>query len=365
MTSNKHLLLLGTHDTHIHAVVFDSEARTLTRGASTVASEQPSWLARHPDSNLKDLVYVNGWVEGKLFVYRLLDDQGHLELLSEVSSGGKGPTHFDILPNGSGMFIAHYVSGTVTFHPLDEQGLFTSQAPLSEHIFTPSHSPLKHHRQDHAHVHQIVLHKDEILVPDLGSNKVWRLKWVGESFDVVNEIDGLEDGDGPRHCVVHPHGTHIYVVNELSSQLTIHTLPKDGPSQLINRFSMLPEGDKAESRPTGASEIILLPPTRPGGPLLLITSNRDSPVFDTDTLSLFSVSSTDGADVRRTEKGWMEGIGRHLRGVGADESKKWVAVLGRDGGGLKIFERDGRDGLHLNEVTKLEVENTVMPLWVN
>lgn len=23
---------------------------------------------------------------------------------------------------------------------------------------------------------------------------------------MVNEIDGLEDGDGPRHCVVHPHG---------------------------------------------------------------------------------------------------------------------------------------------------------------
>lgn len=50
MISNKHLLLLGTHDTHIHAIIFDSEARTLTRGASTVASEQPSWLARHPDS---------------------------------------------------------------------------------------------------------------------------------------------------------------------------------------------------------------------------------------------------------------------------------------------------------------------------
>lgn len=50
MTTNKHLLLLGTHDTHIHGVIFDSEARTLTRAASTVASEQPSWLVRHPDS---------------------------------------------------------------------------------------------------------------------------------------------------------------------------------------------------------------------------------------------------------------------------------------------------------------------------
>lgn len=155
------------------------------------------------------------------------------------------------------------------------------------------------------------------------------------------------------------------MVNELSSQLTIHTLPKDGPSQLIDRFSMLPEGDQAESRPTGASEIILLPSTRPGGPLLLITSNRDSPVFEKDTLALFSVSSTDGADVRRTQKGWMEGIGRHLRGIGADESGKWVAVLGRDSGGLNIFERNGADGLVLKEVAKLEVENTVMPLWVN
>lgn len=50
---------------------------------------------------------MNGWVEGKLFVYRLLDDHGRLELLSEASSGGKGPTHLDILPDGSGMFVAH------------------------------------------------------------------------------------------------------------------------------------------------------------------------------------------------------------------------------------------------------------------
>lgn len=119
--------------------------------------------------------------------------------------------------------LTQYGSGTVIFLPLDDQGLFTRHEPLSEHIFTPSHSPLKHHRQEQAHVHQIVLHKSEILVPDLGSNKVWRLKWTGEIFDVVGEISGLEDGDGPRHCVVHPQG-ESYFIHTREQILTASTL---------------------------------------------------------------------------------------------------------------------------------------------
>ncbi|WVQ79088.1 hypothetical protein IAT38_001182 [Cryptococcus sp. DSM 104549] len=362
----RHLLLLGTHDDTIHSAIFDSDALTLTRGATTsTGSLQPSWLIRHPNPDLKDLVYVNGWDDGKVFVYRKVDDKGGLERLAEASTNGLGPTHLAILEDGSELVIAQYAAGNVVLLPLRADGLFAASEPSPERIFTPPFVPLKHHRHEHAHVHQIVLHGDEILAPDLGSNKVWRLKWDGKRISLLGQIDGLEDGDGPRHVVVHPNGSHIYILNEISSVLTVHTLPAEGPSSLVKRFSLLPAGDDGAPRQTGASEIILLPPTRPDGPLLLIASNRDSPVSPTDTLALFSVSSTDGADVQWTKEGWIGGIGRHLRGVGADASGRWVAVLGRDGGGLKMFERVGEDGLELREVARLkEIENAVVPLWV-
>ncbi|KAK8861761.1 hypothetical protein IAR55_002584 [Kwoniella newhampshirensis] len=361
MTS-KHLILLGTHDNYIHSAIFDAEACTLTKGKTTPTNPHPSWLTRHPKH--KDIIYANGHVEGKVFAYKLIDDQGGLALLGQASTGGRGPTHLAVLEDGSEIFMAHYNSGNISVLPLNEQGLFTLSEPTPELIYSPPYSALKHHRQEAPHVHQIIVHRDEIIAPDLGSNKVWRLK---KGFELFGEVSGLEDGDGPRHAVVHPNGTHIYVLNEISSQLTVHTLPPEGgPSELIKRFSMLPASDNGSPRETGGAEIVLLPSIRPDGPLMLIASNRDSPSSDTDTLALFAVSGTDGAEVERTKEGWYAGIGRHLRGVsGDDQGARYVAVLGRDHGGLKVFERVGEDGLQLKEVAKLEdIEKAVVPLWI-
>ncbi|ODN97479.1 hypothetical protein L198_04046 [Cryptococcus wingfieldii CBS 7118] len=358
--ANKHLILLGTHGSEIHSVVFDDEEKTLKRGVSTETGKQPSWLIRHPDPQQRDLVYANQWVDSKIRVYRLVDDQGQLELLGEAESGGEGPTHMAILKDASHIVIAHYVSGNVTLLPLSPDGLFAELKP--SHSWTPPHAPQKHHRQQSSHVHQIVLFEDEIIVPDLGSNVVWRLKWDGQEIQLKGEIGGFEEGDGPRHCVIHPDGLYIYVLSEISSHLTVHALSTAGPP--VKRFSLLPPKDDGAPRPTGASEIVLLPALSAHGPLLLIASNRDSPVSENDTLALFSVSPTQGDLISRKEEGWAKGLGRHLRGVSSDASGRWVVVLGRDAGGVKVFERAGEDGLELKEVGRMEVDNTVAPLWV-
>ncbi|WVQ74628.1 hypothetical protein IAR50_004229 [Cryptococcus sp. DSM 104548] len=356
----KHLILLGTHGKEIRSVIFDEQDKTLTRGVSTETGKQPSWLVRHPDPNLRDLVYANQWVDGKMRVYRLVDDQGRLELLREADSGGEGPTHMAILRDASHIVIAHYTSGNVTLIPLTADGLFAASRP--SHSWTPPHTPQKHHRQQSPHVHQVVLFEDEIIVPDLGSNTVWRLKWDGQGIEVKGEIGGFEDGDGPRHCVIHPDGLYIYVLSEVSSHLTVHALQTTSPP--VKRFSLLPPGDDGAERPTGASGTMLMPGKSTHEPLLLIASNRDSPVSESDTLALFSVSASQGDLVSRTKEGWIYGLGRHLRGIGSDPGERWLVVLGRDRGGVKIFERAGGNGLDLRQVAHLGVDDTVMPLWM-
>lgn len=112
-----------------------------------------------------------------------------------------------------------------------------------------------------------------------------------------------------------------------------------------------------------ASEIILLPALSEGGKHLLICTNRDSPNSEMDALALFSVG--DEGKVERTEQGWITGVGRHLRGMLPDREGRFVAVAGRDGGGVKIFERDQDTGLSLKQVAELEVEQVVVPLWID
>ncbi|WVF66070.1 hypothetical protein IAT40_000809 [Kwoniella sp. CBS 6097] len=392
MTSSKHLILLGTHEKHIHSVIFDSEARTLTRGVSTSRPKQPSWLIRHPVH--PDIIYSNGWVDNKLFVHRLKGEDGTLELLGEADSGGEGPTHFAILPGEQELAVAHYRSGSISVIPLEPSGLFSITSPPPQRIYKTTYSPLKHYRQEAPHVHQVVVHNDEILTPDLGANKVWRWKWdasapvEGEGkkgkLELIGEVsEGLEDGDGPRHLVVHPSGTHVYVLNEVSSSLTVHTLPapgsgSSGTSKLVKRFTMLPPSDnKANDRPTGGAEIILLPSTSvegENGSMLLLCSNRDTPVKgQEDTIALFSVSPTDGAQVERTKTGWTGGIGKHIRAVERDNftsEGKYVCVASRDAGKVVILERtdedgEGGQGLGLKPVASLEgIDKVVVPLWI-
>lgn len=112
-----------------------------------------------------------------------------------------------------------------------------------------------------------------------------------------------------------------------------------------------------------ASEIILLHALHKSGKHLLICTNRDSPNQEGDAIATFAVDD-DGA-VERTEQGWITGVGRHLRGMAADKEGKLVAVAGRDGGGLVIFERDNEEGLTLREVARLEVDKVVCPLWID
>ena len=242
--------------------------------------------------------------------------------------------------------------------------MFLSKKAKPHHIIAlkddPNH-PFRHFRQDKAHCHQVYMFGEEdIVIPDLGSNKVWWTKIAKDksSWEIVGEILGFEESDGPRHCAVHPSGSHLYVLSELSNTLTVHTLPMEdlSKSTVVKRFSILPpedENDKAKEVMT-AAEICLLPPTIPNGPMLLLCSNRDTPRPGGDSIALFSVSSSDGGQVERAPQGWAHHVGLHLRCMQPDPDNKLVVAAGREGGQLVVLRRGGAEGLNLNEVARLE-----------
>jgi len=140
------------------------------------------------------------------------------------------------------------------------------------------------------------------------------------------------------------------------------TVGQPGAPVCISRHSILPSADKDNQAKMLASEIILLPSIN-GGKHLLICTNRDSPNPEGDAIALFSVD--DHGKVERTEQGWITGVGKHLRGMSTDKEGRYIAVAGRDGGGLTIFERDTEKGLTLKEVAQLDVEHVVCPVWID
>jgi hypothetical protein len=67
----------------------------------------------------------------------------------------------------------------------------------------------------------VIIHNDEIIIPDQGCNRVWRLKYSHDSgFTLLGSIDDFEEMDGPRHGVVHPNGVSSAPSKSLHSETT-------------------------------------------------------------------------------------------------------------------------------------------------
>ena len=254
--------------------------------------------------------------------------------------------------------------------PLDPAGRFTSKSTDPARRFYPPYTPSSHPRLDAPHVHQVLCNGDEVITCDLGNNVVWRLardEVAGDgSWLVRGVIDGLAPGDGPRHAVIHPNGKYIYILEEVSSSLTVHTLPPSSDSaaspELLARFSLLPMADRGNQEMI-AAEIALLPPTSPENPSLLILTNRNSTTKEGDALALFTVSA-DGSQVQRAPKPHYHGIGRHIRTLAEDETAEYILTAGRDEGGVVMLQRTGDQGLDLQEVARINLPKVVVAVWM-
>lgn len=62
-----------------------------------------------PCRTISDIVYCNGWVNGKMFCLRVSSD-GQMEILDEADTNGVGPTHMAVMRDPSALLIAHVSS---------------------------------------------------------------------------------------------------------------------------------------------------------------------------------------------------------------------------------------------------------------
>lgn len=108
--------------------------------------------------------------------------------------------------------VRQYASGNVVLVPLDPKtGLFL---PGPSHSLNLPYSTKAHPRQEASHPHHIVFLPNDagILVPDLGSDLCWRLRWTwdeagsGGAWEILDSVRGFPEGSGPRHSVLHPSG---------------------------------------------------------------------------------------------------------------------------------------------------------------
>lgn len=222
-------------------------------GRGTVAhTPSPSFLVQHP--TLPVLYAVNELdPEGTVSAFRV-DADGALTLLAVRPTGGGDPAHLAVTPDARHLLVANYASGSVSVHPLDDDGAPAERSDLL-HLAGSGPDP---DRQAGPHAHMVVPGRDDVLIADLGSDHVWRARLDPTSgrLTLVGPAIAAKPGTGPRHLRHSPDGA-VLLVGELSGTLSWFRPGADG--------SLEQAGEAAATGHAGTvypSEILIRPDGR-------------------------------------------------------------------------------------------------------
>jgi 6-phosphogluconolactonase len=151
------------------------------------------------------------------------EPDGRLGLISTVESKGDSACHLALAPDGLHLVVAHYGSGSVSSFAVGDGGVLSPQIDL---LALDGSGP-DADRQAGPHAHQVVFDRDELLVADLGGDRVHRLRLDGDgALSVAADPVALPPGSGPRHLVVL--GDYLIVACELSAEVWLGGRTDDG-----------------------------------------------------------------------------------------------------------------------------------------
>lgn len=328
-------LLVGTYnsadDAGIHRLRFNSRTGVLQVVAPGVSTRNPSYLAWHPDG--RHVYAVNeaaGPEGGRVSAFAWDVGTGTLALLNQQRSGGSAPCHLAVDDAGRAVVVANYLDGTVAVLPLREDGCLAEACQVVTHEGRGAHES----RQARPHAHQVVFspERHEVLVCDLGVDRVMRYGWnPGGREPLRADLPAwsLPPGAGPRHLVFHPDGLRAYVLGELDSTLTQFSGP--GPLAKWRRFVPVSTLPPSYVGPNAAAALRL----HPGGGLLC-ASNRGH-----DSVALYRLDLDSGVPVAL---GHFSCGGRTPRDMAFDPTGQWLLVANQDSGTVAVFRVDETGG---------------------
>jgi 6-phosphogluconolactonase len=221
----------------------DPATGVLTHLRTAARTPSPSFLVQHP--TLEVLYAVNELDQDGTISAFTVSAGGELTPLSVQPTGGADPAHLAVTPDGRFLLVANYGSGSVAVFPLDAEG---APGERSDLLTLVGGGPVAD-RQDGPHAHMIFPVRDDVLVVDLGSDRVWRCRLdpVAGRLTMLPPAVVTKPGTGPRHLRFSPDGA-LLLVGELSGTLSWYRPAPDGSLDLAGETATTTaEGDNFPS----------------------------------------------------------------------------------------------------------------------
>ena len=194
----------------------DAATGVLTRLGVVARTPSPSFLARHPARPV--LYAVNELGTGTVSAFSVARD-GTLTELSVQPTGGRHPCHLAVSADQRHLLVANYGSGNVSVHPLDADGAIGEHSDLLQ---LAARGPVAD-RQAGPHAHMVAPDPNgpEVLICDLGADRVWRSRLDPLSGRLAPPDPAVvtAPGTGPRHLHRSADGV-LLLVSELAASLS-------------------------------------------------------------------------------------------------------------------------------------------------
>ncbi len=356
-------MFVGTYSDGFYAYEFDQNAGEMVGEGAIAKAEMPnpSYLAIHgnrvyavsemPDTSASVWAWRwggNGFepigsrptglpaVSGSV-----IPSDGSSVIPSEAKESpfrGEDPCY--VSTDGHFLAVANYSGGTLATYRLREDG---SIGPMDTLVVSGTGGP-DMTRQDRPHVHCAIFTPDgkHLLFSEFSADEIGRMDIGPDGIRNYCRAATLHADYGPRHLLFDASGTHLYVIGELSGDITVFDYAAD---TLTERQVI--KADRLDAR--GAADIHLSPDGR-----FLYASLR----LRGDGISVFEV----GADGTLTYVGY-QATGIHPRNFNITPNGRFVLVACRDTDAIEIYARSAETGLLTFTGRVIPVSHPVFVGW--
>lgn len=330
----------------IYTALLDTETGALTEPVLAAPAKHPSFLALSPSGKVLYAAMESGGGAVGAFLVR---EDGTLQELNVVSSGGSGACHVWVDATGRNVLVANYTDGSIAIIRANEDGSLGERTAYVK--FTGSGPDPKRQTKPYGHAVYTDPTNRFVYACDLGSDKVWGFHLdaaAGTLTPMASEAGVVPPGSGPRHLAIHPTGEHLYVANEMGLSVTHFSRDtKTGALKEEETFPTMPEGAPREG--VTVAEIHL----HPSGKFLYVSNRRR------DTIAVYAVRP-DGT------LAWAEeppaGV-KVPRGFHLDPSGRWLIAAGQEDDTLAVHEVDEDTGMLTLTPHRAAVGNPVCILF--
>lgn len=329
----------------IHLFRIDRNSGAMTAAGVHELGTSPSCLALNAAGtrlySANETDRVGEKKEGTVSAFAINREDGKLQLLNTIRSGGAGPTYVSVHPCGRFVLVANYFGGSVAVLPIQGEGRLGAATdvkndagkvgPTKATNSPPGSFAISGHDRTHAHMIAADPSGRFVLHADLGLDKIFVWKFDDQKGVLTASKPpavALPPGDGPRHLHFHPNGRVLYSIQEEGSTIVLFDF-ETATGRLTSRqtISTLPPGFAGSNF---CSEILVSTDGR-----FVYAGNRLH-----DSIGIFSIGAN-GALAYVGEE-WTRGS--YPRSFNFDPTGQFLYCCNQRGDNVAVFRVDRKNG---------------------